>query len=74
MHVSLSITEKQLRILKELVADELNNDCPNTRDECDDLYNKVCCMVIAIERSREKRRLKRCTLTSRHLAKRFAHD
>ena len=42
MQVTLNITEKQLDILKELVADEIDNDCPNTRDECNDLYSKLC--------------------------------
>lgn len=42
MQVILNITEKQLAILKELVADEIDNDCPNTRDECNDLYRQLC--------------------------------
>ena len=42
MQVTLNITEKQLDILKELVADEIDNDCPNTRDECNDLYGQLC--------------------------------
>lgn len=58
MQVTLNITEKQLSILKELVADEIDNDCPNTRDECNDLYSKLCCVAAATERFKKNKEAK----------------
>lgn len=55
MQVTLNITEKQLCILKELVADEIDNDCPNTRDDCNDLYSKLCCISNATENLKKKK-------------------
>lgn len=55
IQVILSITEKQLDILKELVCDEIDNDSPNTRDECNDLYSKLCCVAKAAKRFEKKK-------------------
>lgn len=51
MQVTLNITEKQLNILKELVADEIDNDCPNTRDDCNDLYKQLCVVRATLART-----------------------
>lgn len=58
MQVTLDITEKQLDILKELVTDEIDNDCPNTRDECNDLYKQLCGDTVAFAKKIISRFLK----------------